>query len=193
MEMKSLTRTFICLVSFMMLLSYFRPTYSQTDNLRLAGIERYESLSDDGSTLKRYVYKWYAGFGEDNVESVAIEMALKDAYARHSRIFIEAAIIYAETGTDATGYGNVEKLLESCWKQVYDSVSQVCETMYTPQSTYNEELGKYKVWVKVGFRGDKFREFVDWVAKIKPEGITSNDLQTFIEVNNLIKEIPIVN
>lgn len=169
------------------------PMYSQTTSgwRGLSGIEMYESISDDGAKLVKKTFKWYAGFGESNVEAVAIEMAVKDAYARHSRALIEAAI-EAETGTNAepTGYGNVEKLLESYWKQVYDSVSQVCETMYTPQSAYNEELGKYKVMVKVGIRGDRLLVFKDWVAKIKPEGITSNDLQTFIDVNNIIMEIP---
>jgi len=52
--------------------------------------------------------------------------------------------------------------------------------------TYNSETGMYEVIAKVGIRGDRYVKLLNEAQETKPEGLSGDDLQQFIDINNAI-------
>lgn len=154
-------------------------------SLKLQGVEMVETISEDGASIIKRPYRWFAGMAEADVESVAIEMAQLEAYATVSRVIENSVLAEAERGTTAVN-GNVQKALKSHWEQVSMSIQRVCEPFGETVSTFNDETGLYEVVAKVGIRGDRYVKLLDGAKNVDTEGLSGSDLQQFIDANNAI-------
>ena len=164
---------------FLLLLAVSLPMYSQSDTdsqmtFGIEGIELFETLNDDGSAYIRKPYKWYAGFGESDVKSNAVEMAQQDAYSR---------ILHAIDKAVEERNGQATQVVRSYWTDASRSVLHDWELMDT-QFTYNNETGMYKVKVKIGIRGDKFLELLKSASNAEPEGLDGGEQKQFIDAGN---------
>lgn len=171
----------------LLVLAVSLPMYSQTTSrtLKLQGVEMVESISDDGASLIKRPYRWFAGMAEADVESLAAEMAQEEAYACISRVIENVVNAEAERAALSVN-GHVEKALKSYWKQVSNSVMKACEPFGEAESVFNSETGMYQVTAKVGIRGDRYVKLIGAASDAKPEGLTGSDLQQFIDANNAI-------
>lgn len=173
----------------MLLLAVSLPIYSQTTTrtLKLQGVEMVETMSDDGTSMIKRPYRWFAGIGEADVESLAVEMAQEEAYACISRVIENIVTAEAERAALSVN-GHVEKALKSYWKQVSNSVMKACEPFGDTESVYDKETKMYQVTAKVGIRGDKYVKLIGAASDAKPEnlGLEGGELKQFIDANNAI-------
>ena len=158
-----------------------------TKTIKTNGIEMVDTMNDDGTDLIKRPYRWFAGMAEADVESVAVEMAQLEAYAAVSRVIENAVSTNAERSTLAVD-GKVTKALKSHWEQTSFSIQKACEPFGDAQSTYNAQTGMYEVIAKVGIRGDRYVKLLDGAKNAKPEGLSKEELQKFLEVNDAIIE-----
>lgn len=158
---------------------------NSTKKLKLQGVEMVETMSDDGMSMVKRPYRWFAGMAEADVESVAVEMAQLEAYAAVSRVIENVVTATANRGTVAVN-GRVEKALQSYWEQMSMSIQHACEPFGDTESTYNSETGLYEVTAKVGIRGDRYVRLLDGAKSAAPEGLSGSDLQAFTEANDAI-------
>ncbi len=156
-----------------------------TRSMKLQGVEMVETISDDGATIIKRPYRWFAGMAEADVESVAVEMAQLEAYTAVSRVIENAVLAEAERGTTVVN-GNVQKALKSHWEQVSTSIQRVCEPFGETVSSFNSGTGLYEVVAKVGIRGDRYVKLLDGAKNVDTEGLSGRDLQQFIDANNAI-------
>ena len=56
------------------------------ETTQLQGIAKVDDLSEDGLTIVKVAYKWYAGIGKANDKQTAIEIAEREARATISRV-----------------------------------------------------------------------------------------------------------
>ena len=70
-----------------------------TKKIKLQGVEQVETLSDDGTSIKKRPYRWFADIAEADNEATAIEMAQLEAYANISRVIENIVTSQAERGT----------------------------------------------------------------------------------------------
>lgn len=179
-------RKYYIVVLAVLLVSATAATAQNTKKtLKLQGVEMVETLSDDGSSLVKRPFRWFAGIAEADVESVAIEMAQLEAYATISRVIENVVLAQAERGTIAVN-GEVQKALKSHWEQMSMSIQQACEPLGDTESNFNSQTGMYEVVAKVGIRGDRYVKLLDGAKSAKPEGLSASDLQQFTDVNNAI-------
>ncbi|MBQ7711179.1 MAG: hypothetical protein IJT39_05055 [Bacteroidales bacterium] len=153
--------------------------------LKLQGVEMVETMSDDGMSMTKRPYRWFAGMAEADVQSVAVEMAQLEAYATVSRVIENLVVAKAERGTVAVS-GRVQKALKSHWEQMSMSIQKACEPFGDTEVTYNSETGLYEVIAKVGIRGDRYVRLLDGAKDAKPDGLSGDDLQQFIDINETI-------
>ena len=153
--------------------------------LKLQGVEMVETMSDDGMSMIKRPYRWFAGMAEADVQSTAIEMAQLEAYATISRVIENVVTTQAERGT-VVNNGNVQKALTSHWEQMSMSLQKACEPFGETEVTYNSQTGMYEVIAKVGIRGDRYVKLLDGAKNAKPEGLVGDDLQQFLDVNEAI-------
>ncbi len=156
-----------------------------TKTIKTNGYEMIETMNDDGTDMIKRPYRWFAGMAEADVESVAVEMAQLEAYATVSRVIENAVSTNAERST-LTVDGKVAKALKSHWDQMSFSIQKACEPFGDAISTYNSQTGLYEVIAKVGIRGDRYVKILDGAKKVQPEGLSKEELQEFIEVNDAI-------
>lgn len=153
--------------------------------LKLQGVEMVETMSDDGMTMVKRPYRWFAGMAEADVQSVAVEMAQLEAYAAISRVIENLVTTQAERGTVAVN-GRVQQALKSHWEQMSMSIQQACEPFGDTEVSYNSETGLYEVIAKVGIRGDRYVRLLDGAHNAQPEGLSGNDLKEFVDINETI-------
>ena len=153
--------------------------------LKMQGVELVETMSDDGMSMIKRPYRWFAGMAEADVQSVAIEMAQLEAYATISRVIENFVTTYAERGR-LVNNGRVQQALKSHWEQMSLSLQKACEPFGETEVTYNSETGMYEVIAKVGIRGDRYVKLLNEAQETKPEGLSGDDLQQFIDINNAI-------
>lgn len=153
--------------------------------LKLQGVEMVETISDDGMSMVKRPYRWFAGMAEADVQSTAVEMAQLEAYATISRVIENVVTTQAKRGT-VVNNGNVQKALTSHWEQMSMSLQKACEPFGETEVTYNSQTGMYEVIAKVGIRGDRYVKLLDGAKNAKPEGLVGDDLQQFLDVNEAI-------
>jgi hypothetical protein len=153
--------------------------------LKLQGIEMVETMSEDGTTMMKRPYRWFAGMANADVQSMAVEMAQLEAYATISRVIENAVMAKAERGTLVEN-GKVQMALKSHWEQVSMSIQKACEPFGDTEVSFNSETGMYEAIAKVGIRGDRYIKLLGEAKETKPEGLSGNDLKQFIDVNNAI-------
>ena len=153
--------------------------------LKLQGVEMVETMSDDGMSMVKCPYRWFAGMAEADVQSVAVEMAQMEAYAAISRVIENLVTTHAERGTVAVN-GRVQKALQSYWEQMSMSIQKACEPFGDTEVTYNSETGLYEVIAKVGIRGDRYVRLLDGAKDAQPDGLSGNDLKEFTDINQTI-------
>ena len=153
--------------------------------LRLQGIEMVETMSDDGLSMVKRPYRWFAGMAEADVQSVVVEMAQLEAYAAISRVVENIVSAKAERATAGVD-GRVHKAIKSYWEQMSMSIQQACEPFGDTEVTYNSETGLYEAIAKVGIRGDRYVRLLDGASNAAPEGLSGSDLNEFIDINQSI-------
>ena len=157
------------------------------ETVRLQGIEMTEALNEKGTAIVKVPYKWYAGIGTADNKQVAVELAQREAYATISRIFNQAVLDQAQRGNVANN-GAVQQALTSYWEQVSTSVSKYCEPFGDTKVVYNTASRMYEATAKIGLRGDKFNQVLNGATNFKPENLSGEELEQFIEVNKNIME-----
>lgn len=153
--------------------------------LKLQGVEMVETMSDDGMTMVKRPYRWFAGMAEADVQSVAVEMAQLEAYAAISRVIENLVTTQAERGT-AVVNGRVQQALKSHWEQMSMSIQRACEPFGETEVSFNSETGLYEVIAKVGIRGDRYMRLLDGDINSKPDGLNAEETKEFAEINKAI-------
>ncbi len=157
------------------------------ETVKMSGIEMSESLNDDGTELISRPFKWYAGVGRADNKQVAIELAQREAFATISRVLNNAVLDESERGNVANN-GKVQQALTSHWKQVSSSLQQGCEPYGNVTIQYSPTTHMYDVTAKVAIRGDRFNKLMNAAGNYKPENLSGDELEKFIEVNKSIME-----
>lgn len=173
------------LIAVLLSIGTMATAQNTTRTLKLNGIEMVETMSNDGMSMVRVPYRWFAGMAEADVESVAAEMAQLEAYAAISRVIENIVTTHAKRGTIVNN-GKVQQALKSHWEQMSMSIQQACEPFGDAESVYNPETKMYQVTAKVGIRGDRYVKMLDGAKDAKPEGLSGNDLKEFIDANDAI-------
>ena len=155
------------------------------NSLKLNGVEMVETMSDDGMSMVKRPYRWFAGMAEADVQSVAVEMAQLEAYATVSRVIENMVMAKAERGTVGVN-GNVQKAIKSHWEQVSMSIQKACEPFGETEVTYNSQTGMYEVIAKVGIRGDRYVRMLDGAKEAHPDGLNTEETKEFVEINETI-------
>lgn len=153
--------------------------------LKLQGVEMVETLSSDGMSMVKLPYRWFAGIAKADDEGTAVEMAQLEAYTTVSRVIENVVTAKAERGANVVN-GKVQQALKSHWEQMSMSIQNACEPFGETEVNFDSETGMYEVIAKVGIRGDRFVKILDGDKNAKPEGLTGDDLQQFIDANNAI-------
>lgn len=155
------------------------------ETVKLQGIEMSEALSEDGSSVVKVAYKWFAGIGKADDKQVAIELAQREAYAIISRIFSNLVKDEAERGNVANN-GRVQQALTTHWEQFSTSLQKGCEPFGNTTIEYDQSTRLYNVTAKVGIRGDRFNELLNTAGNFRPSDLTGAELDEFIEINKSI-------
>lgn len=155
------------------------------ETTKMQGIDMVDDLSEDGLSMRKVAFKWYAGIGKANDKQTAIELADREARATISRIVQNMVKDEAERGTVANN-GEVQKALKSHWEQVSLSLQNACEPFGDTKIEYNPATRMYTATAKVGIRGDKFQQMLNNAGNFKPNTLSGKDLNDFIETNKSI-------
>lgn len=178
-------RKYILLTTILMVSFVGASAQTTTKNLKMQGVEMVETISDDGASMIKRPYRWFAGIGKADDQSVAVEMAQLEAYAAVSRVIENVVLAKAERGSMANN-GKVQKALKSHWEQMSMSIQQACEPFGETEVTYNSETGLYEVIAKVGIRGDRYVKLLDGAKESNPDGLNSEEAKEFVEINETI-------
>lgn len=160
-------------------------TKVNVETVKLQGIEMSEALSEDGASIVKVAYKWYAGTGKADNKQVAIELAQREAYATISRIFSNLVKDEAERGNVANN-GRVQQALTSHWEQFSTSLQKGCEPFGNTTVEYDQATRMYNVTAKVAIRGDRFNELLNTAGNFRPSDLSGAELDEFIETNKSI-------
>ena len=155
------------------------------ETTKMQGIDMVDDLSEDGLSMRKVAFKWYAGIGKANDKQTAIELADREARATISRIIQNMVKDEAERGTVANN-GEVQKALKSHWEQVSLSLQNACEPFGDTKIEYNPATRMYTATAKVGIRGDKFQQMLNNAGNFKPNTLSGKELNDFIETNKSI-------
>ena len=155
------------------------------ETTRLQGIEMIDDLSEDGLSMRKVAYKWYAGIGKANDKQTAIEIAEREARATISRVVENTVDDQAKRGS-LTNNGEVQKAISSYWMQTSHSIQNACEPFGDTKIEYSPTTKMYTVTAKVGMRGDKFQQMLNNAGNYKPSNLSGKDLDDFIKVNKAI-------
>lgn len=155
------------------------------ETIKLTGIDMEKALSEDGTKMIDRPYKWYAGIGVADNKMFAIELAQREAYATISRVInnmVTDRASRANVGND----GVIAQALQSYWEQVSKSVQNACEPYGEATVIYRPSTGMYEATAKVGIRGDKYNQLINSSSSFKPAGLSEQELQTFLDINESI-------
>lgn len=153
--------------------------------LKLQGVEMEETMSDDGMSMIKRPYRWFAGIAAADMQSMAVEMAQLEAYATISRVIENTVTTSAERRAIVLD-SKVQMALQSQWQQASKSIQKACEPFGETEVSYNSDTGMYEAIAKVGIRGDRYVKLLDEAKNFKPQGLTGDKLKQFIEANNAI-------
>lgn len=175
------------IISALLLLCTMGTTAQNTirTTLKLQGVEMVETISEDGTSIIKRPYRWFAGIASADMQSIAVEMAQLEAYATISRVIENVVTAKAERGSLVVN-GKVQLALKSYWEQMSMSIQKACEPFGDTDITFNSETNMYEAIAKVGIRGDRYVKLLDGAKEAKPEGLTGDDLKQFIDTNNAI-------
>lgn len=154
---------------------------------KMQGIEMAESLDDEGTGMIQRPFKWYAGIGKADNKQMAIELAQREAYATISRVLQNVVKDNAERGNLANN-GRVQQALTSHWEQVSMSIQKGCEPFGDVIIEYSPATRMYSVTAKVAVRGDRFNQMLNNAGNFRPDNLSGDELNQFIEVNKAIME-----
>ena len=157
------------------------------ETTKLQGIDMVDDLSEDGLSMRKVAYKWYAGIGKANDKQTAVEFAEREARTTISRIVETMVLDQAERGS-LTNNGETQKALTSHWKQVSRSIQNACEPFGETKIEYSPSTKMYTATAKVGMRGDKFQQLLNNAGNFKPTNLSGKELDDFINVNKAIME-----
>ena len=157
------------------------------ETTKLQGIEMVDDLSEDGLSMVKVAYKWYAGIGKANDKQTAIEIAEREARATISRVVENMVNDQAKRGS-LTNEGEVQKAISSYWTQTSHSIQNACEPFGDTKIEYSPTTKMYTVTAKVGMRGDKFKQMLNNAGNYKPSNLSGKDLDDFIKVNKAIMD-----
>lgn len=180
-------RKFNIVLALLLLISITEAAAQNTTKktLKLQGIELVETLSNDGMSMVKLPYRWFAGIAKADDEGTAVEMAQLEAYATVSRVIENVVTAKAERGANVVN-GKVQQALKSHWEQMSMSIQKACEPFGETEITFNSETGMYEVIAKVGIRGDRYIKLLGEAKATKLEGLAGDDLKQFVDVNNAI-------
>ena len=151
----------------------------------MSGVEVVQDISADGTKLEQVPYRWWLGMGEATVEKVAIRNAEDDARRRVAST-INSFVTEETKGGEIQVNGNVEEAIKTYWEAKAAALTKGCVPYGEYESQYDEKTGKYKVKAKVGIRGDRYAKILDGSNDTKPEGLTQEEYQQFIDINQSI-------
>lgn len=155
------------------------------ETTRMQGIDMVDDLSEDGLSMRKVAFKWFAGIGKANDKQTAVELADREARATISRVVQNMVKDEAERGTIANN-GEVQKALKSHWEQVSLSLQNACEPFGDTKIEYNPSTRMYTATAKVGIRGDKYQQMLNNAGNFKPNTLSGKELNDFIETNKSI-------
>jgi hypothetical protein len=178
-------KQYIIVLAALLLASVTSVDAQNKTTLKLQGVEMVETMSDDGMSVIKRPYRWFAGMAEADVQSVAVEMAQLEAYATISRVIENIVMTKAERGTVVVN-GKVQQALKSHWEQMSMSMQKACEPFGDTEVNYNSETGMYEVIAKVGIRGDRYVKMLDGAKDAKPAGLNAQETKEFVEINETI-------
>lgn len=179
-------KKYIIILSAMLIASTMVATaQNKTKKYKMQGVEMVETLSDDGTSLVKRPYRWFAAMASADNEAVAIEMAQMEAQSAVSRV-IESTVTTQAERANIVVDGKVASALKSHWEQMSFSIQQACEPFGEVESTYNTQTGMYEVIAKVGIRGDRYIKMLDGAKDVKPAGLSGDDLKQFLDANKSI-------
>lgn len=157
------------------------------ETTKLQGIDMVDDLSEDGLSMVKVAYKWYAGIGKANDKQTAIEIAEREARATISRVVENMVNDQAKRGS-LNNEGEVQKSISSYWTQTSRSIQNACEPFGDTKIEYSPTTKMYTVTAKVGMRGDKFKQMLNNAGNYKPDNLSGKDLDDFIKVNKAIMD-----
>ncbi|MBQ7342839.1 MAG: hypothetical protein IJW42_06210 [Alistipes sp.] len=149
------------------------------------GIAMSESLSEDGMSIVKVAYRWFAGTHSADNKSVATEVARREASAAVSRAIMSIVEDKAEKGALEVN-GRVKEALKSYWSQQSRTILNGCEPFGDVETEYSPTTRMYTVAAKVAMRGDRFNKALQSAGTYRPETLTKEELDKFIELNTMI-------
>ena len=155
------------------------------ETAELQGIEMIETLSDDGTKIRKMPYRWFAGIGKADDKHIAIEIAEHEARVNVSRS-IETMVMATTKKGELVNNQQVQEALNTYWKQVSSSILNGCEPVGAAKVEYNKNTHMYTATAKVGMRGDRYQQLLNQAGNYKPANLSGKDLDQFIETNQAI-------
>ena len=155
------------------------------ETTQLQGVDMVDELGEDGMSMVKVPYKWFAGIGKANDKQTAIEIAEREARANIARVIETMVKTEGDRGT-LVNNGDVQKAIKLHWEQVSSSMQNACEPFGGTKIEFNPTSKMYTVTAKVGVRGDRFQKMLNNAGNYKPSNLSGKDLDDFIEVNKSI-------
>lgn len=162
-------------------------TQVNVESTLLQGIELSDALSEDGLSIVKRPFRWFAGIGRASDKQIAIEIAQREAYATLSRIISN---IVNDQGRKGAIINNqeVQLALKLNWDQFSSSVQSGCEPFGSTTIEYDPSTKIYSAVAKIGIRGDRYIKLLNAAGSYKPSNLSGSNLEQFIAVNNAIME-----
>lgn len=155
------------------------------ETTKLQGIDMVDDLSEDGLSMRKVAYKWFAGIGKANDKQMAIEIADREARATISRVIANTVKDVSNRGA-LVDNGDVQKMIDSYWTQMSKTIQNACEPLGSTKIEYSPTTKMYTATAKVGVRGDRYQKMLDSASSYKPDNLSGKDLESFMEANKSI-------
>ncbi|MDE5612958.1 MAG: hypothetical protein K2I90_13210 [Odoribacter sp.] len=157
------------------------------ENIKKQGYEVAESLNDEGTEIIQFPFKWYEGEANADNKQMAIELAQREAYVTISRVLQNVVEDQAKRG-NLDNNGKVQQAVTSYWEQMSMSIQRGCEPFGNVTIQYSPATRMYNVRAKVAIRGDRFQQMLNNAGNFRPDNLSGEELEQFIEVNKAIME-----
>lgn len=151
------------------------------------GIAMSESLSEDGMSIISVAYRWFSGTHTADNKQLAIEIARREASVAVTRVLNTIVTDKAEKGSLEVK-GKVQDALKSYWSQQSMAILNGCEPFGEVEVEYSPTTRMYKATAKVAMRGDRFNKALESAGTYRPENLTQDEMNSFIELNKSIIE-----
>lgn len=158
-----------------------------TLNTKVWGIVEADALNEDGTKIVKKPYVYWTGRGIADNKQAAIELAQSEAYAEISRTVMKAVQDETKRG-NVVNNGQVQQALTQYWEQFSTTVLHGCTPFGDAVIEYSPSTKMYSVKAMVAIEGSKYNELLQSSLQVKPNTLTGEDLQEFIEINKNIME-----